>query len=81
MARSASDGDQFLLANPSTHTIAATPGILLEGENVLAIQGMNKGAGGSDFLIDPELKAEVMDNTGTQRAGYFDDATPRLPNS
>lgn len=76
-----SDGDQSLLDNPSTHTIAATPGLLVEGENVLAIQGMNISSGGSDFLLDTILIAEVMDSTGTEREGYFDSPTPGLPNS
>lgn len=76
-----SDGDQFLLDNPSTHTIAATPGLLVDGENVLAIQGMNTSSGGSDFLLDSILVAEVMDSTGTEREGYFESPTPGLPNS
>jgi hypothetical protein len=76
-----SDGDRFVLETPSTHAIAATPGILVEGENILAIQGMNTSSGGSDFLIDSMLTAEVMDSTGTEREGYFDSPTPGLPNS
>ena len=39
--------EEFIVANGS--------GIVREGRNVLAIQGMNTSAGGSDFFILPEL--------------------------
>ncbi|MGI9242498.1 MAG: lamin tail domain-containing protein [Verrucomicrobiales bacterium] len=76
-----SQSDNVTMSTPSIHVIAATPGLVVDGENVLAIQGMNSSSGGSDFLLDPVLTAEVMDSTGTQRAGYFDSATPGLPNA
>jgi hypothetical protein len=51
-------------------------GMLRPGEkNVLAIQGMNKSAGGSDFLIVPQLSAQ-FEGDGPLQTGYLASATP-----
>ncbi|MDC0260120.1 CotH kinase family protein [Akkermansiaceae bacterium] len=52
-----------------------------DGENILAIQGMNRTSGGSDFVIDAELLADVRETTSSLRQGYFEDPSPGLPNS
>lgn len=54
-----------------------SPEVLVPGTNVLAIQGLNLSATGSnssDFLILPELVASEIAGVGT--LGYFQDPTP-----
>lgn len=75
------DSDTFVLNNPSVHTITVTPGILNDGVNVLAIQGLNRELSSSDFLLMPELKAEVLDTSGQSHIGYFQTPTPGAANS
>jgi hypothetical protein len=53
---------------------------LKDGDNVLAIQGMNRTPGGSDFVIDAELLADVRDTSGGLQHGYFEEPTPGAPN-
>lgn len=53
--------------------------LLVEGENILAIHGVNLSAGSSDFLIYPELIASVVDDTNAPDVYYTTDGTdPRL---
>ncbi len=49
-------------------------GLLLDGENVLAIHGLNDSAASSEFLIDAQLVAGRL--TEPTIEGYFADATP-----
>ena len=44
--------------------ITASLGSLVDGGNLLAIQGLNSGAGSTDFLISGELKAEYGGSNG-----------------
>ncbi|MGI9244390.1 MAG: CotH kinase family protein, partial [Verrucomicrobiales bacterium] len=60
--------------------VTASLGDLLNGENVLAIQGLNRTNGSSDFLIEPELSAAIS-GTGPLSVGYLVNATPGSPNS
>ncbi|MGK0187810.1 MAG: hypothetical protein ACI9R3_003601 [Verrucomicrobiales bacterium] len=53
---------------------------IIDGENVLAIQGMNSSAGGSDFAIDAELLADVQNTSGGFQFGYFEEPTPGAVN-
>ena len=41
-------------------TIFPTPGLLVHGANVLAIHGLNVGAGDADFFLAPELMAQQI---------------------
>ncbi|MDG2124863.1 MAG: lamin tail domain-containing protein, partial [Verrucomicrobiales bacterium] len=50
---------------------------LQPGANVLAIHGLNDGAGSSDFLISPRLSASLLGGGGTNGSvNYFATATP-----
>jgi hypothetical protein len=64
-----------IVIDVSAHRAAIT-----DGANVLAIQGMNSSASGSDFAIDAELLAEVQDTSGGLQSGYFEEPTPGAPN-
>ncbi len=55
-------------------------GLLRDGDNVLAIQGLNFGAAGDDFLIFPELIAQRSGAVDAQLARYFTTPTPGAPN-
>ncbi|MEJ6642441.1 MAG: CotH kinase family protein [Akkermansiaceae bacterium] len=55
-------------------------GKLVAGENVLAIQALNRTAGNNDFIIISELEGEVQDLTGPSIDGYFSSPTPSNPN-
>ena len=55
-------------------------GGLLQGQNVLAIQGLNNSSGSSDVLFVPEL-AGIFKDTNRLVAGYFTDPTPGEENS
>lgn len=76
-----SRSDALTLSSPHMFDLSAHTGAINSGANVLAIQGMNTSAGGSDLLVLPELEAVVQDNSGTLRDGYFDSPTPGTPNS
>jgi CotH kinase protein/Lamin Tail Domain/Chitobiase/beta-hexosaminidase C-terminal domain len=52
---------------------------LVNGSNVLAIQGMNTNATSSDAFVLPQLIAQV-DSGGAGVTGYFTVATPGAPN-
>ncbi|MEZ5329617.1 MAG: chitobiase/beta-hexosaminidase C-terminal domain-containing protein [Verrucomicrobiales bacterium] len=54
-------------------------GALTDGENVLAIHGMNATIGGSDLLVLPELN--VTTASGEATIGYLATPTPGAPNS
>ena len=67
--------DDAIVIDISTHRAA-----VIGGDNVLAIQGMNSSAGGSDFALDVELLADVQDSSGGLQLGYFEAPTPGAPN-
>lgn len=54
--------------------------LILPGANVLAIQGLNTSAGNRDFLILPELVAEVPDLAAPERTGYIPKPSPGKAN-
>jgi hypothetical protein len=55
-------------------------GKLVAGENILAIQALNRTPGNNDFIIISELEGEVQDLTGPSIDGYFSTPTPSNPN-
>lgn len=52
--------------------------VLREGENLLAIQGLNRRSTSSDFLIAPSLTIDYT--TGVTSIGYMQQPTPGQPN-
>ncbi|MGK0186094.1 MAG: hypothetical protein ACI9R3_001877 [Verrucomicrobiales bacterium] len=54
-------------------------GHLIEGSNVLAIQGLNATVGGSDLLILPELTVQMQ--SGEVTVGYLLEPTPGAVNT
>lgn len=58
--------------------LSAYAGLLQDGVNVLAIQGLNRTAADDDFLILPELTGVTL---GTSAERYFADPTPGALNS
>ncbi|MDE0570434.1 MAG: lamin tail domain-containing protein [Verrucomicrobiales bacterium] len=67
--------DSDVLNNPSEHDLSDYVNLLNEGQNLLAIQGMNSASGGSDFLVRIELIAG-MSKVGELYEGYFSNPTP-----
>lgn len=53
---------------------------LQQGENVLAIQGLNLGTGSSDFLILPELVGIIPDELDINVRNFFAAPSPGEPN-
>ncbi len=58
--------------------IVPPPGLLLSGENLLAIHGLNVSADDPDFAIAPELFAQQITELGDR---YFQPPTPGTNNS
>jgi phage tail protein X len=56
-------------------------GNLETGTNVLAVQILNKSAGGSDVLFLPEIDVETVDSNLPLVTGYLLEATPGAPNA
>ena len=56
-------------------------GKLVQGTNILAIQGMNSSAGGSDLMMRPQLTGTIVDLDLPVETGYLQAATPGAPNS
>ena len=50
-----------------TYDVSHLMDSLQPGENVLAIHGLNRGEGSSDFLIRPELVASVPAKKASER--------------
>lgn len=59
--------------------VGVNAGLLKDGANVLAVQGLNASASDSDFLIQTELVATRTLGASAQ-AVYFTVPTPRAPN-
>lgn len=76
-----SRSDSITASTPIVVDATAGATQVVEGVNILAIHGLNRSANSSDFLIYPELTADVVDTSGSQREGFFDSPTPGLPNS
>ncbi|CAN5175421.1 hypothetical protein BH23VER1_BH23VER1_09750 [soil metagenome] len=55
-------------------------GALVEGENVLAIHGLNNGSGSSDMLVQPRLVATRLSDASLGGPGYFLVPTPGAVN-
>ena len=53
---------------------------MVGGNNVLAVQAMNRSTSGSDFVIGVELIAEVQDTSGGAQFGFFKEPSPGTPN-
>jgi hypothetical protein len=56
-------------------------GKLTTGTNLLAFHGLNNSRGGADFLLLPELIAEVVDLTMPASTGYFEEPSSGRPNA
>ncbi len=56
--------------------IIVPPGTLVAGENVLAIHGLNRSTGSSDFLIFPELESTTIGELDRNDVLFFPDPTP-----
>ena len=65
---------------PVNYNITPSSGFLHVGTNMLAIQGLNNGAGSSDMLILPEILATVTGNA-TFALRYFTLPTPGEANT
>jgi len=77
---SPSRSDRETIENAIVIDVSAYRAAIIDGENVLAIQGMNSNVDSSDFVIDAELLAEVQDTSGGLQHGYFGESTPGAPN-
>lgn len=55
-------------------------GKLVEGENLLAIQGLNRSTSNRDFVLISELEGEIQDLSAPLINGYFDEITLLGPN-
>jgi hypothetical protein len=60
--------------------VTAFQHLLVDGENVLAIQGMNAGSTSSDFLIVPQLVGVSTGGHQLDSLVYFGTPTPNQPN-
>ncbi len=63
---------------PETYDISAVIPQLVAGTNVLALQGFNNSATGTDIFLLPELLVDVDNGAGI--TGYFSAATPGAMN-
>ncbi len=61
--------------------VTESAGLLVTGENVLCIQGLNQSSTSSDFLMRPELSGTVAVTGGSQAPGYFSTPTPGAKNA
>ena len=55
-------------------------GHLVAGENILALHGLNDSPGSSDFIIIPELIAEIQETTPLPGPSYMATPTPNNTN-
>ncbi len=60
--------------------VAANPGTLVSGENVLAIHGLNESLSDRDFLIVPELDAVQATGVDPTLRGFYPQPTPGRAN-
>ena len=74
------DGNINENANSELIDVSAFLGDLQNGKNVLAVHGLNRSSGSSDFLIKVSLSA-TLSGSGPISIGYLAAATPGLANS
>jgi hypothetical protein len=60
--------------------VTESAGLLVEGDNVLAVQALNNGTSSSDMLFRPELVGEVTAAGSAGDPGYFSTPTPGARN-
>ncbi|NCG27143.1 MAG: hypothetical protein GWP42_06340 [Verrucomicrobiales bacterium] len=72
--------DSLVIRGPETEDISSKAGSIVGGNNVLAVQAMNRSTSGSDFVIGVELLAEVQDTSGGAQFGFFKEPSPGSPN-
>ena len=66
--------------NVETIDVSAFAGELQTGLNILAVHGLNRSLGSSDFLVDVVLEAASRGN-GPLSVGYLEQASPGAPNA
>ena len=66
--------------NLETIDVSAFTSSLKNGQNILAIHGINRSTGSSDFLADPELTGTTTSN-GPLLLGFLQTATPGAANA
>lgn len=76
----ASGNEEVRVGDPFENFTVAFADKLVEGENILAIQGMNGSAGSSDFIIIPELAVQLESVGVLGELGYLPAPTPESPN-
>ena len=72
--------DRLVIAGPEIEDVSSKSGLIKGGDNVLALQAMNRSSSGSDFVVGVELIAEVQDTSGGIQYGFFKESTPGSPN-
>jgi spore coat protein CotH len=74
--------DDNIAVNYQDFDITAYKDLLVVGDNVLAIHGLNAGAGSSDLLVLPELIATELESVDISSTieGYFYQPTPGKAN-
>ena len=72
--------DRLVIAGPEIEDVSSKSGLIKGGDNVLALQAMNRSSSGSDFVVGVELIAEVQDTSGGVQYGFFKESTPGSPN-
>ncbi len=72
--------DGIVISEILATDISAFAGAIVDGDNVLAVQGMNSSIGGSDFVIGVEMIADVQDTSAGAQYGFFNQPTPGSPN-
>ncbi|MFT5856591.1 MAG: hypothetical protein ACI8XO_003845 [Verrucomicrobiales bacterium] len=77
---STSHGDTSAIALVNFPLDVATAN-LVTGANILAVHGLNRSAGNSDFLFDCELEAQITPAGGSIQLVYMTNPTPGAPNS
>lgn len=77
---SATDTLELAPDDPFTNFNLEFAGVLEEGDNVLAIQGLNNSVNSSDFMLIPELDVQFDPSSPQLINGYFPEPTPGAPN-
>ncbi|MFP6874836.1 MAG: CotH kinase family protein [Verrucomicrobiales bacterium] len=72
--------DNSVISDILATDISAFAGAIVNGDNVLAVQGMNTSIGGSDFVIGVEMLTDVQDTSAGVQYGFFSQPTPGTPN-
>lgn len=61
--------------------ISASKNALISGANILAIHGLNDGTSSPDFLMDPKLTCELLNEGESGNIGYLDNPSPNQQNT